>query len=289
MAYNLRPRMRAPVQPVQLSSSEDEDQDDDASDDASDDESDDESDDDDGFDASDPDDDEPEVDAAGNVVENANRQPQRAQGDGQFTFDCNVVATECCLVEKKRTPRRRQGQRGQLKRVPVMAPVQWHEYYTHITVEHWMLWWLQTMFRSESGGWADVLRLRTGQVAHRILTEIKPRLQFQMKGKYLIPGTQTARELAKVDFAWIPGLEYDDENVQKECKDPIVLLEIDENQHRRRGFDNERGREWSLFNLLQEQFPKCPRITIVRFNPHEYRPSLGVSHSVARSLGICVR
>lgn len=60
----------------------------------------------------------------------------------------------------------------------------------------------------------------------------------------------------------------------KRSTEPIVVLEIDEHQHKGRGWDNERAREVFVLQKLKSMHPGCTRITIIRFNPHEYNTAV---------------
>lgn len=147
-----------------------------------------------------------------------------------------------------------------------LAPADWYEFYTSVSVERWMLWWTQSMCSDQSA------------TPHKRLCERgQPKYQHVLEGTYTVvhsPATTTTVHKAgdepeertggaKLDFVWLPARKTSG-------TEPIVVLEVDENAHRSKGWDAERSREVFVLRKLQEDYPHCPRITIIRFNPHEY-------------------
>jgi len=126
-----------------------------------------------------------------------------------------------------------------------LAPFDWYEYYSNERVQAWIGRWLLHCSESGLGYWDP------------------PQQNLKIPGSYVVDSKLTKTGGAIVDFAWLP--------VRRTDKSPIVLLEIDENYHRSYRWDEERYRELFIFKqLLTQRYPQCPRITLIRFNPHEY-------------------
>lgn len=92
-----------------------------------------------------------------------------------------------------------------------LAPKNWYEYYTSVSVESWMWWWIQSMHEQKQ--WLsqkDEGIIQNSTSVQKRLCDRLPAYQLTLQGKYTIPHGPASRDAtnatggARPDFVWLP-------------------------------------------------------------------------------------
>lgn len=160
------------------------------------------------------------------------------------------------------------------------APLDWFEFYSNLRVESWVYMWVHAFNDGPRGQLIRAgprpLRFQHEYQYHipgpytirsREWDDDPYRHQQQTPKRFMTPATGPGKQVkaAFVDFIWLPP-PGDVAGVS-----PIVMMEVDENNHYSAGWDSERYREVFILQELHTRFPKNKNILIIRFNPHEYK------------------
>ena len=127
----------------------------------------------------------------------------------------------------------------------VLAPVDWHEYYSPVRVEACVWEWLRYMQGAGAFG---------GRVFEREYHKVKGRYTYKQKGD-----RQRTVYSAKIDFVSVPS----------RIGEPVVMLEVDEDRHVSYGWAEQRGRELCILRWMRKKY-KTSHLVFIRLNPHEY-------------------